>query len=133
MANELTRLRLGLDSEQQISVEEQMSRLIDRSSDNFKKHVPVPRTTVGERIAVTGATGSLGAHLVAQPVQMEGVHTVICLVRANSAHSALRRVRQGLYERGLLYTLTPADERKIYHLNCPAQLVSGWTNQHTGS
>ncbi|KJK62622.1 Male sterility protein [Aspergillus parasiticus SU-1] len=120
MADEITRLRLGLDADKEIPIEEQMSQLIDKYSNNFKAHIPVPQTVNGERIAVTGATGSLGAHLVAQLVQLEQVHTVFCLVRANSAHAALRRVRQSLYERGLLYTLSPADERKIVAL--PAQL-----------
>ncbi|OGM48883.1 NRPS-like enzyme [Aspergillus bombycis] len=120
MADEITRLRLGLDADKQMPIEEQMSQLIDKYSKDFKTHIPRPQAIDGERIAVTGATGSLGAHLVAQLVQMEHIQTVFCLVRANSAHSALRRVRQSLYERGLLYTLSPADERKIVAL--PAQL-----------
>ncbi|KAE8148866.1 hypothetical protein BDV25DRAFT_141355 [Aspergillus avenaceus] len=120
MADELTRLRLGLGPERQIPVEEQMSKLIEKYSTDFKVHVPVSQANKGERIAVTGATGSLGAHLVAQLVQMEHVNTVYCLVRANSPRSALQRVRQSLFDRGLFYTLTPANERKIIAL--PADL-----------
>ncbi|KAF7589032.1 hypothetical protein BBP40_004820 [Aspergillus hancockii] len=122
MADELTRLRLGLGPVQQIPIEELMSQLVETYSSDFKTHVPVPQAVAGEHVTVTGATGSLGAHLVAQLVQMDSVRTVFCLVRADSKHSALRRVRQSLYERGLLYTPTPADERKIVAL--PAELSS---------
>ncbi|KAL4744008.1 hypothetical protein BDV11DRAFT_210719 [Aspergillus similis] len=120
MADELTRLRLGGSPQQRIPVEDRMAYLIEKYSRGFKEHVPVPRDDNGEHIVVTGATGSLGAHIVAQLVRTERVHKVYCLVRASSPLSALQRVRQSLHARFLLSSLTPDIERKIVAL--PADL-----------
>ncbi|KAL5000032.1 hypothetical protein BDV10DRAFT_183627 [Aspergillus recurvatus] len=120
MADELTRLRLGGSPQQQIPVEDRMAYLIEKYSREFKEHVPVPRDDNGEYIIVTGATGSLGAHIVAQLVQAARVRKVYCLVRASSPLSALQRVRQSLHSRFLLSSLTPDAERKIVAL--PADL-----------
>jgi carbohydrate kinase (thermoresistant glucokinase family) len=120
MARELTRLRLGSGPQLQTPIEERMTDLIERYSRDFKKHVPVPRNDDGEYVVVTGATGSLGAHIVAQLVQSESVRKVYCLVRAHSPLSAFHRVRQSLHARFLLSDLSPDAERKIVAL--PADL-----------
>ncbi|PWY88879.1 acetyl-CoA synthetase-like protein [Aspergillus sclerotioniger CBS 115572] len=120
MAEALTRLRLGQGPTEQIAVEERMASLIEKYSTDFKTHVPVPREGDGEHIVVTGATGSLGAHVVAQLAQLENVKTIYCLVRADSRESAFRRVHQSLRTRKLSYSLTPATQRKIVAL--PADL-----------
>lgn len=120
MARELTRLRLGSGPQLQTPIEERMTDLIERYGRDFKKHVPVPRHDDGEYVVVTGATGSLGAHIVAQLVQSESVRKVYCLVRAHSPLSAFHRVRQSLHARFLLSDLSPDAERKIVAL--PADL-----------
>ncbi|RAK95922.1 NRPS-like enzyme [Aspergillus ibericus CBS 121593] len=120
MADELTRLRLGQGPAEQIPVEDRMAGLIEKYSSNFKIHASVPRDREGEHIVVTGATGSLGAHVVAQLAQLEHVKTIYCLVRANSRETAFRRVHQSLRTRKLSYSMTPAAERKIVAL--PADL-----------
>ncbi|KAL4928814.1 uncharacterized protein BDV17DRAFT_298355 [Aspergillus undulatus] len=120
MADELTRLRLGGSPQQQRPVEERMADLIEKYSCDFKVHVPVYRGDDGEHIVVTGATGSLGAHVVAQLVRRERVRKVYCLVRASSPLSALHRVRQSLHARFLSSSLSPDAERKIAAL--PADL-----------
>ncbi|OOF95586.1 hypothetical protein ASPCADRAFT_507410 [Aspergillus carbonarius ITEM 5010] len=120
MADELTRLRLGQGPAEQIPVEARMASLIEKYSTNFKTHVPLPREGDGEHIVVTGATGSLGAHVVAQLAQLEHVKTIYCLVRADSRETAFRRVHQSLRTRKLSYELTSAAERKIVAL--PADL-----------
>lgn len=120
MAGELTRLRLGSGPQLQTPVEDLMADLIERYSRDFKEHVPVPRSDDGEYVVVTGATGSLGAHIVAQLVQSEHVRKVYCLVRAQSPLSAFHRVRESLHARFLLSDLNPDAERKIVAL--PADL-----------
>ncbi|KAL4885540.1 hypothetical protein BJY04DRAFT_231032 [Aspergillus karnatakaensis] len=120
MADELTRLRLGGSPQQQALVEDRMADLIEKYSRDFKTHVPVSRDDDGEYVVVTGATGSLGAHVVAQLVQAARVRKVFCLVRADSALSAFHRVRQSLHARFLSSSLTPEAERKIVAL--PADL-----------
>ncbi|KAL4946672.1 hypothetical protein BDV06DRAFT_231756 [Aspergillus oleicola] len=120
MADELTRLRLGGSPQQQRPVEERMADLIEKYSRDFKAHVLVPRDEDGEYVVVTGATGSLGAHVVAQLVQSERVRKVYCLVRAASPLSAFHRVRQSLHARFLSSSLSPDAERKIVAL--PADL-----------
>ncbi|KAL2861787.1 hypothetical protein BJX68DRAFT_251638 [Aspergillus pseudodeflectus] len=120
MAEELTRLRTGHESQKQARVEERMAALIEKYSQNFKTHVPIPREDDGEYVVVTGATGSLGAHVVAQLVQSERVRKVYCLVRAPTPLSAFHRVRQSLHARFLSTNITPNAERKIAAL--PADL-----------
>ncbi|KAL4796776.1 hypothetical protein BDV19DRAFT_360395 [Aspergillus venezuelensis] len=116
MADELTRLRLGGSPQQQRPIEERMADLIEKYSNNFKTHAQVPREDDGEYVVVTGATGSLGAHVVTQLVQSERVRKVYCLVRAASPLSAFHRVRQSLHARFLSPSLSPDAERKIVAL-----------------
>ncbi|KAL5342841.1 hypothetical protein BJX70DRAFT_409789 [Aspergillus crustosus] len=122
MANELTRLRLGGSRQQQALVEDRMADLIEKYSRDFKTHVPVEREDSGEYVVVTGATGSLGAHVVAQLVKSDRVRKVYCLVRAGSSLSAFHRVRQSLHSRFLSSSLTPEAECKIVAL--PADLAN---------
>ncbi|OQD84953.1 hypothetical protein PENANT_c011G11440 [Penicillium antarcticum] len=120
MAEALTRMRLGETLKSEVPVEERMSALIEKYSANFKSHIPVFHEDFGEHIIVTGATGSLGAHVAVQLAQSDRVNTVYCLVRASSADSARRRVQQSLRARGLSYTFSQVHERKIIAL--PADL-----------
>ena len=52
---------------------------------------------------LTGATGSLGSHLLAQLCQLPAsqVERVICLVRGETSDAAQERVRKALSSRGL--------------------------------
>ncbi|KAL4898547.1 hypothetical protein BDV59DRAFT_197449 [Aspergillus ambiguus] len=120
MAKELTRVRLGEAPQEEMPVEERMKKLIKKYGSNFKAHEAVSREYDGEHIIVTGSTGSLGAHIVAQLAHLEHVRRIYCLVRASSPLSAIQRVRQSLRTRGLLYNISPAEERKIVAL--PADL-----------
>ncbi|WP_440086473.1 non-ribosomal peptide synthetase [Streptosporangium sp. LJ11] len=53
-----------------------------------------------ERVLLTGATGLLGAHLLAELLD-RGVPEVVCLVRAGDGHAAAGRVRDVLTRHGL--------------------------------
>ncbi|KAL2814280.1 hypothetical protein BJX63DRAFT_392630 [Aspergillus granulosus] len=120
MADTITRLRTGQEGQEQAPVEERMAALIEKYSQGFKTHVPVPREDDGEYVVVTGATGSLGAHVVAHLAQSERVRKVYCLVRAPTPLSAFHRVRQSLHARFLSTNITPDVEHKIVAL--PADL-----------
>ena len=78
---------------------------------------------------VTGATGSLGAHTIAQLVVLPHVKLVHCLVRAKSMASARRRVVDSLRERQIYHQLPLSARRKIVALPSDfskADLGLGW-------
>ncbi|KAJ5629105.1 acetyl-CoA synthetase-like protein [Penicillium lividum] len=83
---------------------------------------PHPHEYDGEHVVLTGATGSLGAHIAAQLARSDNIRTVYCLVRASSAFSARQRVAQSLHERAVSFDLSPAAMRKLVPL--PADLAN---------
>ena len=93
-----------------------MADLIQKYS-NFKPHVPGPYTPDGDVVMLTGATGSLGAHVLAQLIEQDDIKGVCCLVRAKSFDMAKKRVLSTLEAKGLkptgpnMYKVTylPAD------------------------
>ncbi|XPT03556.1 hypothetical protein M3J09_012647 [Ascochyta lentis] len=97
-------LRTGT-TEEQTSVEETMKDLIARYS-NFK---PARKQTV----VLTGTTGSLGAHVLAQLVARADIETVHCLVRAKDGQDAARRVTQSLLQRKIYHTMSLDARAKI--------------------
>lgn len=62
---------------------------------------------------VTGATGSLGAHIVAQLVAMKSVKSVFCLVRAESLRNAWDRTVQSLQVRRVYDNLSDEEKKKV--------------------
>lgn len=68
-------------------------------------------TSTTETVVLTGVTGGLGAHLLAQLVRDPNVSTVWALVRAPSEHAALERTLQSLTSRGI--SLTIEEIRKV--------------------
>ena len=85
-------------------VVKEMEELVAKYSI-FPQHVSVPRKTTENCVVVTGATGSLGAHLVAQLVLRDEISGVCCLVRASSKPSAHQRVVRSMQERAVYHTL----------------------------
>jgi carbohydrate kinase (thermoresistant glucokinase family) len=65
---------------------------------------------------VTGVTGSLGAHVVANLVSQPSVRKVYCLVRAANKQSARHRVRDSLRERLAYHKLSLSARSKIVSL-----------------
>jgi thioester reductase-like protein len=62
---------------------------------------------------VTGATGSLGAHVIAQLIALDDVKKVYCPVRASSSFNAKLRVIRSLRARSLYHNLPLAARVKI--------------------
>lgn len=116
MAQHIVDLCSGHAPKEKAPVENRIQRLIEKHSSGFKTHIPVDRDDDGDHIVLTGATGSLGAHIAVQLAQSNRVKKVYCLVRANTRIAARRRVAQSLRTRALLFTLSPAAERKIISL-----------------
>lgn len=65
---------------------------------------------------LTGATGSLGAHILSQLIALPRVRHVYCLVRASSPSAAQERVLDSLKSRGLTPHHSAAHERIISSL-----------------
>ncbi|KAJ8110575.1 hypothetical protein OPT61_g6614 [Boeremia exigua] len=109
-------LRTGI-VEEHTSVEETMQDLLAKYS-NFER----PRKTV----VLTGTTGSLGAHVLAQLVARTDIEAVHCLVRAKNVEEATRRVKQSLIQRKIYHTLSLAARGKIN------ALPSDFSDAHLG-
>ncbi|TYJ52933.1 hypothetical protein B9479_006444 [Cryptococcus floricola] len=70
-----------------------------------------PPATQGQVIVLTGATGSLGAHLLDRLTRLPSVSKVICLSRAKSHADSLQRIHASLTQR--LRILSPDALDKI--------------------
>ena len=67
---------------------------------------------------VTGATGSLGAHVIAQLSTHPNISKIYCLVRARSPEEAANRVQRSLLQRRLYHPLPLAARSKLIALPC---------------
>ncbi|KAL4997928.1 hypothetical protein BDV10DRAFT_194753 [Aspergillus recurvatus] len=97
------------------SVEEQMEALISKYTD-FEQHAPRPNGLSGRYIVVTGATGSLGCHIVAKLSALPDVQKVYCFVRANSPLDAYGRLLDSLRARRIYNTLSISAKNKLIAL-----------------
>ncbi|CAI6336212.1 unnamed protein product [Periconia digitata] len=90
----------------------------DDMQDLIQKYGTFNRTPSTYSVAVTGSTGSLGAHVLAQLAAREDIVTVYALVRARSPKDAAHRVRMSLIQRQLYHTISLSARRKIVALPC---------------
>lgn len=102
-------------SSTQTSVEGEISSLVEKYST-----FSAPQVKQGKFVAVTGSTGSLGAHIVAQLVQDPSIDRVYCFVRAQDESSATRRTAESLISRKIYHSLPLELRRKVISL--PADL-----------
>lgn len=103
----LLSLRTG-QIEEEISISTKMQDLIDKHS-NFEP-------AIRRNIALTGATGSLGAHVLAQLIARPDIEKVYCLVRAKDSRDATHRVQKSLIQRKIYHSLPLPLRRKIHAL-----------------
>lgn len=102
-------------SSTQTSIEDEIASLVEKYS-NFS----APQAKPGKFVAVTGSTGSLGAHIVAQLVQDPSIDRIYCFVRAQDEPSATKRTAESLVSRKLYHSLPLQLRRKVISL--PADL-----------
>lgn len=109
LANALISTRENRELNQE-DVTQQMESLLDKYSQ-WSPHVSHQATTESAAaVLVTGATGSLGAHLVAQLASNPNVDLVYCLVRASSDDVAMHRVIESMRRRRV-YNSLPREAR----------------------
>ncbi|RGP63508.1 male sterility [Fusarium sporotrichioides] len=101
------RLETGQAVYKTATIEEDMAQILDKYT-TFKK--------ANYSSVITGATGSLGAHVVAKLTSNPSVSTVYCLVRASDETQALYRVKESMVERKVYHSLSLEVRRKIIAL-----------------
>lgn len=99
LAKHIYALRTG-EAEEETSEIEEMKQLIAKYS-SFTQQTPGTIQPERETIILTGTTGSLGAHILAQIANQNSVRRIYCLVRADSESAATARVSKTLGEKGL--------------------------------
>lgn len=104
LARHIEGLRTG-NTEQTKDTYQVMQDLVAKHS-TFKTYEETNRVApTSETVLLTGVTGGLGAHLLAQLVRDPNVSTIWALVRASSEHTALERTLQSLTTRGISLSL----------------------------
>ncbi|PNP49986.1 hypothetical protein THARTR1_09317 [Trichoderma harzianum] len=103
----LLSLRMGDDQNEEPSIEQQMERLVAQYS---KAIMSKPSRS---SIVVTGATGSLGAHVVAKLAPRPDIDRIYCLVRADDSSHGHKRVVSSMIQRRVFHSLSLSSRRKI--------------------
>lgn len=98
-----------------IDTESDMKALVEKYSD-----FSPPARLAGTSVVVTGATGSLGAHIVAKLVKDPSIERVYCFVRARDTDSAIKRTVESLALRKVYHNLSLTERRKVVAI--PADL-----------
>ncbi|KUJ18380.1 acetyl-CoA synthetase-like protein [Mollisia scopiformis] len=99
LATHLFSVRTGTETVETDEIET-MRELIEKYS-TFESHIPGACLVDGETIILTGVTGSLGAHVLAQLLAQDHVKAVYCLVRASTQAEAQSRVLSTLSSKQL--------------------------------
>ncbi|KAH8667800.1 hypothetical protein BGZ61DRAFT_483715 [Ilyonectria robusta] len=105
----LLNLRIGQDAASKVSIEDEMRDLIGKYGVNSPNESRFS-------VVVTGATGSLGAHVAAKLTADPRVDRIYCLVRAPGPAEALERVKQSMVQRQVYHTLPLEARRKLVAL-----------------
>ncbi|KAJ3777681.1 L-aminoadipate-semialdehyde dehydrogenase [Lentinula raphanica] len=105
LANFILSLRSGEAKTDSTDREVKMLAMVDKWASKLGTHRPgvsaIPKPEYAHIVVLTGATGSLGAHILHQLTQHPSVRKVICLSRANSHGNSLERVQESLKLRKL--------------------------------
>lgn len=99
LAKHIYALRTG-EVEDEISEIEEMKELIAKYS-SFPQRTPGIIQPTKETVILTGTTGSLGAHILAQIANLSDIRRIYCLVRASSESAAATRVSQTFSDKGI--------------------------------
>lgn len=108
----LASLQTSTEQFQEVNIEAQMQQLIAEYG-NFEQHIPSERAQEGHVIILTGATGSLGAHMAALLASRPDVQKVYCFIRSPTPEDAPCRLQTSLASRQLRETLSPSQQAKL--------------------
>ncbi|KAF7908711.1 uncharacterized protein EAF01_004466 [Botrytis porri] len=97
LAKKLCAIQKGEEVTDTEDVFEAMRTSVEKYS-KFKPHTPGTSSVEKKVVVLTGATGSLGAHILAQLSLDDEVHKVYCLVRGEHPNA---RIKESLIKRGL--------------------------------
>ncbi|KAG8629680.1 hypothetical protein KVT40_003545 [Elsinoe batatas] len=100
LARHLSALKTG-EKEDSEDVYRVMDDLVEKYSHFDSRNQQKDSSREGEVVVLTGATGGLGAHLLAQLVRKPNVQSVWALTRASSDEVALNRTLQSLKTRDI--------------------------------
>ncbi|KAK1243101.1 hypothetical protein MKX07_003729 [Trichoderma sp. CBMAI-0711] len=106
----LLSLRTGGETREEPSIIQQMESLV------MKYSAKIPSKATDSAVVVTGATGSLGAHLVAKLASRPDINQVYCLVRARDPSHGHQRVVSSMLQRRVYHSLPLSSRRKIIAL-----------------
>ncbi|WZH45841.1 Gluconate kinase [Fusarium acuminatum] len=102
------RLQTGQAVSKTTTIQDEMAQILDKYA--------TLKNTKPSSVVITGATGSLGAHVVAKLTSDPSIYTVYCLVRASDQAQALYRVKESMIERKVYHSLSLEARRKIIAL-----------------
>ncbi|OAP65522.1 hypothetical protein AYL99_01494 [Fonsecaea erecta] len=114
LARYLVGLQDGREREDEDEVDV-MERMIEKYS-TLSTFVPVDRgQSSGHFVVLTGATGSLGSHILAVLLQRPEIKKVYCLVRSSADEEAKQRILSALTDRDL--SLPKEHEQRVVGLH----------------
>lgn len=114
LANFILALSEGAGETASQSAQEKMLAMVDKWAGKLITPTSTPSSAnghTGETIVLTGATGSLGAHILDQLTRRPEVTRVICLSRAKSHADSSARIQDSLSQR--LRSLSAEAQAKI--------------------
>ncbi|KAJ3966024.1 L-aminoadipate-semialdehyde dehydrogenase [Lentinula raphanica] len=105
LANYILSLRSGEAMSDSANREVKMLAMVEKWAAKLGTHkadpTAIPKPKDARVVVLTGATGSLGAHILHQLTRQPSVRKVICLSRANSHENSLERIQESLKLRKL--------------------------------
>ncbi|KAJ6624936.1 L-aminoadipate-semialdehyde dehydrogenase [Mycena sp. CBHHK59/15] len=120
-------------SQQTEGHEAQMEAMVDKWFGKIQPYAPaqgsVKRPEDSRVIVLTGASGSLGAHILYQLVSSSRVRKVICLSRAKSHQESVQRIAESMATRKLPM---PGDKLVSYAANANAPLLGLTEAEYNG-
>ena len=111
LAKHLYQLRIGQESEAEDEIQI-MGEMIERYSHFTHHHPIIARQSEGNVVLVTGATGNLGAFIVAELLKRSNVSEVWALIRAPGPAAAGARLWETLSNRKI--TLSDEEAAKLH-------------------
>ncbi|PMD33859.1 putative NRPS-like enzyme [Hyaloscypha variabilis F] len=116
----------------------EMDRLIEEYSHSVKREKIEGKVPESNVVLLTGATGSLGSHILTKLIKLPNVSKIYCLLRTtSSAQTAIERLNEALEERHSTHITSAAEVHPLLSdltkpdLDLPAQIFQKLTAETT--